>query len=176
MTYVALLRGINVGGNQKVNMKQLKSTFESVGMSEVRTYINSGNVLFESPQLDTKKLTKFLETTVFETFHLQISIIIRTAKEIAAIASALPANWANDTQMKCDVLFLSGHIDNPDVLNKLPKPIPSEDILYIPGCVIWRIDRTLVTKSKMLKIVGTDVYKKMTVRNCNTVRKIAKLL
>lgn len=171
MKYVALLRGINVGGNCKVDMKQLKAVFEEAGMSDVRTYINSGNVIFTSGKT-TQTLTPILETAIEKHFKLSIRVLLRSEGELKATVKALPDSWQNNAEMKCDVLFLFPENDSAKVLDVL-EPNPSiEDLRYVPGAVLWRIDRPHVTKSKILKMVGTPTYKQMTVRNCNTVRKI----
>lgn len=67
MKYVALLRGVNVGGNRKLDMKELKATFERAGMIEVRTYINSGNIIFRDDSRESPRLTSLLESAIEST-------------------------------------------------------------------------------------------------------------
>jgi uncharacterized protein (DUF1697 family) len=78
--------------------------------------------------------------------------------------------------MKCDVMFLWPAIDSPKIMEQIPYKPDVEDVLYLPGAVIWRIGRDKVNRGAVLKIVGTDVYKQMTVRNPNTVRKLYELM
>jgi uncharacterized protein (DUF1697 family) len=95
---------------------------------------------------------------------------------IASVAAALPADWANDETTKCDVFFLWPNIDDPSVLGELDYDPVVEDVRYTPGAVIRRIGRRDAPRSKLTRIVGTALYKDMTIRNCNTVRKLAALL
>jgi len=177
MTYVALLRGINVGGKSKVEMVRLKTTFEDLGFDSVKTFINSGNVIFISDSTDPKKLVSQIEQAIERNFDLNIKVVLRDLQAIQATVEALPANWVNDATTKCDVMFLWDDIDTPDVLKQLPQiHTDFEEIKYIPGAILWRADKPFARKSKILKIIGTDLYKKMTIRNCNSVRKIYALM
>lgn len=176
MNYVALLRGINVGGNSKVDMKTLKSVFERAGMTAVKTYINSGNVIFSSVETDTTSLTAALEQAIEQQFGFAISVLLRTKDGFAQIADSLPASWTNDRTMKCDVMFLWDGIDRPDILQQLPINADIDEVRYTPGAVVWAVHRENASKSKITKLVGTPLYKQMTVRNCNTVRKLHALM
>jgi uncharacterized protein (DUF1697 family) len=176
MKYVALLRGINVGGNSKVDMKQLKAAFESVGMAKVKTYINSGNVLFEDAHQSLKKLTSLLENVIVETFGFEVKVLLRTQAQIEAICTALPSDWKNDADQKTDVMFLWEEADDPAIVSRLNAKKEFDEVLYLSGAVLWHVDRKFLTKSSMLKLVGTPLYKQMTIRNCNTVRKLRTLM
>lgn len=176
MVYVALLRGINVGGNNKVDMKQLKAAFEKVGMTSVKTYINSGNVIFVSDIEDRAALTVKLEAEIASTFGFNVKVLLRDLKNIQTIVHALPNSWQNNNEMKCDVMFLWEHADTPDVMNQLVIKPEIDDVKYIAGTILWRVDRQHVTRSGLMKLVGTDLYKHMTIRNCNTARKLLSLM
>lgn len=102
--HVALLRGINVGGKNKVDMKQLKETFSRANAKEITTYINSGNVIFTSNK-SKKDLIKALEQGILEDFGLHIKVLLRTLKEIEEVIEKIPSLWRNDSQTKSDVLF-----------------------------------------------------------------------
>jgi uncharacterized protein (DUF1697 family) len=176
MTYVALLRGINVGGNSKVAMPQLKQIFEQLGFEAVRTFINSGNVIFQTDLTNQAKLTKQIEAAIEQGVRHQVRVLLRDLPSMAALVKALPKTWVNDQVTKCDVLFLWKAVDSPKILKELPTNPEIEDVKYAPGAVIWRIDRDKATKSRMSKLVGTDLYKNMTARNPNTVRKLHNLM
>ncbi len=176
MIYVALLRGINVGGKRKVSMKLLKDTFERAGMESVITYINSGNVIFKSNSRDSKKLTRTLETAIETDFGFVVKVLLRDHNTIKAIVKALPEAWKNDLAMKCDVMFLWEQLDHPDVIKHLTIKSAIDEVRYMPGAVLWRVDRVNVTKSAIMKLVGTELYKHMTIRNCNTTRKLLELM
>ncbi|MDN7246402.1 DUF1697 domain-containing protein [Planococcus shenhongbingii] len=176
MRYVALLRGINVGGKNKLDMKSLKEVFERVGMVSVKTYINSGNIIFSSDELSAKSLSATLEQAIYENFNLQIRVLVYNFEDYEKIALAVPENWTNDNQMKSDVLFLWEEINNESVLGQLVAKPEIDQINYVPGAILWAVDRQLVTKSGMMKVAGSELYKHMTVRNVNTVRKIYALM
>jgi uncharacterized protein (DUF1697 family) len=176
MIYVALLRGINVGGKNKVSMSKLKSTFESTGMSNVATYINSGNVIFEDKRRKPPKIMSVLEEAIAADLGFQIKVLIRDLPAIKKVVKALPETWTNDARMKCDVMFLWEDFDRKDILKEWTIKPDIEDVVFVPGAVIWRIDRPNVNRSRMTKMVGTDLYRGLTIRNCNTVRKLADLM
>lgn len=176
MTYVALLRGINVGGNRKVEMARLKLTFEKLGFTNVKTFINSGNVIFRTDASDEAELTKQIETAIEKDFGFAVNVLLRSLDEIAALVQAIPKNWVNDSVMKCDVMFLWQGLDSPKVLEQIPSKPELEDVRYFPGAVLWRVDRDKITRGRVLRIIGTDVYKQLTVRNANTVRKLYSLM
>ena len=175
MRYVALLRGINVGGNNKVDMKVLKNAFERAGMTDVKTYINSGNVIFTDTIHTAQEITKKLETIIEQTFGFAVKVLLRDRSQIQAIIASLPESWQNNSVMKCDIMFLWDEVDSADILESLTIKQEIEDVKYVHGAILWRVDRHNTTRSGMLKLVGTDLYRQMTIRNCNTVRKLAQL-
>ena len=176
MRYVALLRGINVGGANTVRMAELKAVFESAGMGDVSTYINSGNVLFSAEASSRTGLVELLREALSRRTGIDVGIQLRDERELGAIVDAIPAAWANNDSMKCDVVFLEADVDSADILDELgPRP-GIEDALYVPGAVVWRVDRANATRSRLTRIVGTPLYSRVTVRNCNTARKLLDLL
>ncbi len=176
MRYVALLRGINVGGTNKVSMAELRAAFEDAGMTEVSTYINSGNVLFSTNVTNRELLADLLTEGMRRLSGLDIDVQLRDAAELAAIAEAIPADWRNDESMKCDVVFLQPDVDRPRLLEDLgPRP-GVEDALHVPGAVIWRVDRKDATRNRLTRMVGTPLYSRVTVRNCNTTRRLLDLM
>ena len=96
--YVALLRGVNVGGRAKVDMRKLKAQFEELGCSDVSTYINSGNVIFRDRRA-ASTLTRLVEK------ELGRRVAVRSLAQIQALCKRIPAEWANDKEQKTDVGF-----------------------------------------------------------------------
>jgi uncharacterized protein (DUF1697 family) len=176
MKYLALLRGINVGGKNKVDMRTLQATFEKAGMSEITTYINSGNVIFNDGRRKPPRIVAVLEEAIAADFGLPIKVLIRDLPAIKKVIKALPDTWTTDAAMRCDVMFLWEGFDRKDILKELKIKPEIEDVTYVPGAIIWRVDRSNITKSGMTKLVGTDLYKGMTIRNSNTVRKLAGMM
>jgi uncharacterized protein (DUF1697 family) len=174
--YVALLRGINVGGKSPVDMRELKRTFERLGFTDVRTYINSGNVIFGASSGGNPELTPRIEGALAEDFGIQVPVLVLSDRALGAIADAVPATWVNDSSMKCDVFFLWPDVDRPSVVDDVPHKPAIEDLRYVPGALVRRVDRTNITKSPFTKVVGTELYRRMTARNINTVRKLRDLM
>lgn len=176
MVYVALLRGINVGGNNKIDMKLLKLSFETAGMNDVVTYINTGNIIFTHNSQSKTELSRILEEAIHHDFRLQIKVVILSIVDVSGIMNAVPETWRNDKDMKSDVMFLWDEIDNESVLEKLVIKPDIDTVKYVPGAILWSIDKKNITRSGMTKIIGTKLYKQVTVRNVNTVRKIYELM
>jgi uncharacterized protein (DUF1697 family) len=173
--YVALLRGINVGGNAKVEMPRLKAVFEKLGAKDVKTYINSGNVIFTDSR-SRKQLEPLIEAAIAKEFGLNVRVVVRNSSNIAKLCKEIPADWTNDAEQKTDVIFLWEEADNPGVLQEIKVNPEVDNLIYIPGAVIWNFDRVNYRASKMHNFIGTRVYKLMTARNINTVRKLNELL
>ena len=176
MLSVALLRGINVGGNNKVDMKKLKSAFEALGFANVRTYINTGNVLFEHKKQSSKILAQNIQPFLKKTFGFEINLIVCEEAILQNIAKAIPETWTNNENEKTDVMFLWDGMNDPTVVERLKINPDVDRVKYVPGALLWNIKRKDFSKSGMGKIVGTLLYKQMTVRNVNTVRKLAEIL
>ncbi|TCJ02124.1 DUF1697 domain-containing protein [Cytobacillus praedii] len=176
MVYIALLRGINVGGNNKINMKLLKQTFEQAGMNDVVTYINTGNIIFSYNGLSKTDLSQILEKAIHNDFDLQIKVVVRSIDDVRGIVNAIPDTWKNDKDMKSDVMFLWDEIDDESVLESLIIKPAIDTVKYVPGAILWSVDKKNVTKSGMSKIIGSKIYKQVTVRNVNTARKIYELM
>lgn len=176
MTYVALLRGINVGGKKKIAMDRLRTAFEGVGMADVRTYINSGNVVFDVARTRRSELTSLLERAIESEFDVPVKVLVKDRKAIKLIRDAIPASWRDDATMRCYVLLLWKDIDKPAIVESLSINDDIDDVKYVPGAVIWRVDRDVLTRSGMMKLPRTDLYRSMTIRNCNTVRKLDELM
>src|SRR5699024_10341112 len=119
MVYIALLRGINVGGKNKIDMKMLKQTFEQIGMINVVTYINTGNIIFSNSDLSKRELIQILEEAIHGDFGLSIKVIVRSIIDIGTIIKAIPDSWKNDKEMKSDVMFLWDEIDDESILENL---------------------------------------------------------
>ena len=175
-TYVALLRGINVGGNNKVEMAKLKKCCEAVSFSDVRTYINSGNVIFKSNESDQEKLASTIERAIKKDFGLSIPVVIRDYANIKKLANKIPSDWTNDTEQKTDVLFLWEEFASKKTLDLIKTNPAVDTLVYIDGAIVWHIDKKDYTKSKMKDFIGTSVYKGMTARNVNTLRKLHELM
>ncbi|MED4462608.1 DUF1697 domain-containing protein [Metabacillus fastidiosus] len=176
MVYIALLRGINVGGKNKIDMKLLKQTFEEAGMNDVVTYINTGNIIFSYKDISKTELSRILEEAIHNDFELQIKVVVRSIDDIRGIINAIPATWKNDKDMTSDVMFLWDEIDDESVLENLVIKPNIDSVTYVPGAILWSIDKKNITKSGRSKLIGSKIYKQVTIRNVNTARKIYELM
>jgi len=172
MRYVALLRGINVGKTKRIEMKRLKALFEGLGYSNVSTYINSGNVIFETSEAQ-KTVRSEVEKALEEEFGVLTPTLVKTGKEMQRIAGAIPATWKNDDKQRTDVAYLFDKADNKRTIDELPVKHEYIDILYVKGALIWNVKRTNYNKSQLNKLIAHPHYQSMTVRNVNTARWLA---
>ena len=175
MIYVALLRGINVGGNNKVEMKRLKNTFELLGFTNVVSYINSGNIVFEDFSRGQDIIINEIEKAIKQEFQLEIKVLVRNLDNIETICRELPATWLKNVLMRTDVMFLWEKFDRPETKEQL-KINPVDNVMYLPGALLWNVEGKNYSKSGMQKLIGTELYKNMTIRNVNTVRKLHQIM
>jgi uncharacterized protein (DUF1697 family) len=172
MEFVALLRGINVGGNKRVEMNRLKELFETLGYANVTTYINSGNVIFESDK-EKESIYKNVEKNLKKEFGFDIPVLIKTKQEMRKIAQAVPGNWQNDSAQRTDVAYLFMEIDKEETIDELPVNREHIDIRHTKGAIFWNVERKNYNKSRLNKLIGHESYQFMTLRNVNTARFLA---
>jgi len=172
MKYIALLRGVNAGKRRRVEMKKLKTLFESLGCANVSTYLNSGNVIFDSSKKQDE-ISEEIISCLKKNLGFEIQTIVKTEKQIKEIAKAIPREWQNDSTQRTDVAYLFESIDSSQTLDEFPVKKEYLNIRYIPGAIYWNVDRKYVLKSQLYKLIGHPLYQMMTVRNVNTARFLA---
>ncbi|SHN87843.1 Uncharacterized conserved protein, DUF1697 family [Geodermatophilus obscurus] len=176
MRYVALLRGINVGGRNKVPMARLREVFQEVGHTDVRTYINSGNVVFESPRRHAGVLSQDLEAAFETEFGFPARVLVLPGSTVKQIAAALPGDWARNERSSCNVLYLLPERASPKALEEFRFDPEYEDARYCAGAILSRVDRAHIGRSAVHKLIGTELYSHVTIRNCNAARKLATMV
>jgi uncharacterized protein (DUF1697 family) len=174
-TFVALLRGINVGGNNIVSMRALKESFERLGFTDVSTYINSGNVLFKSKIADPRKLETKIEK-MLAAEHVPCKVVVRSADEMARVVKSLPKTWNGDSNWRYNVIFLRHTIDSNEIVAALNAKPDIESVTYVPGTLFWSAKVSDITKTAMLKLSSQKIFQDMTVRNLNTTKKLHELM
>jgi uncharacterized protein (DUF1697 family) len=174
MRYVALLRGINVGGKAVIRMADLRDCALELGLDDVSTYIASGNLLFRSSQRATE-LEPVLEEVLERRFELPIRVVVRTSSEIARIARAIPDDWIGDSGLRVTVGFLLRGTSAQRVAARLKPRAGVDELTTAPGALIWATRRDALTRTG-LRLIGTETYRSMTLRNLNTTLKLAELL
>jgi uncharacterized protein (DUF1697 family) len=174
--YVALLRGINVGGKTLVKMAELRSCLEALGFDEVSTYIASGNVLFESDEKDAAKLTTTIEGAIEQRFELPVKVVVLDRKAYARIVKAIPKPWVGDATMRANVAFVRPGTDAKQVVADLEPDPAIEEVKAVKGAIMWATRRDSLNRSAMRKLIAGAAYKELTVRNLNTTLKLHELL
>jgi uncharacterized protein (DUF1697 family) len=174
--YVALLRGINVGGKTLIKMAELKDCVESLGFRDVSTFIASGNVLFDSRERDAAKLERRIEGAIENRFRLPVKVVVLNRAAYARIVKAIPKSWAGDQTLRANVAFVRRGTDAKKVVRHLEPDTAVEDVKAISGAILWATKRDALNKSVMRKLIGGTAYKELTVRNLNTTLKLQELL
>ena len=176
MIFVALLRGINVGGNNMIKMSALKVSFERLGFKDVATYINSGNVLFKTRETDARKVEKKIEKMLAAEYRLPCKVVIRSAAEMARLVKKLPKDWTGDKDWRYNVIFLRHTIDSKDLVAGLEFKPDIEKVTYVSGTLLWSAHVDDISRTTMLKLSGHKMFQEMTVRNLNTTKKLHELM
>jgi uncharacterized protein (DUF1697 family) len=175
MRYVALLRGINVGGRTLIKMAELKTCVEALGLADVSTYIASGNVLFDSDR-GAAELERKIEHAIEQHFELPVKVIVLDRATYARIVEAIPKSWPGDTTVRANVAFVSRSTDAKQVVGDLQPDPGIEEVLAIDGAILWATKREALNRSVMRKLIGGAAYKTLTVRSLNTTLKLRELL
>lgn len=176
MKYVALLRGINVGGNNSIKMVDLKAAFEKAGYTGVITFIQSGNVIFNSGLQDKVKIMQHLETVLSKTFSYTSRVVIRTHKEMHSVISGVPSTWTKENDLRCYIAFVREPVTVSEVVVEVEI---RDDIDFLhsgPGVLYLSTKMDGLTKSKFSKFIGKKVYKDVTIRNFKTTRMILEIM
>ena len=174
--FVALLRGVNVGGNNMISMSALKESFTGIGFEEVTSYINSGNLIFKTKEPDARKLEKQIEQMLSKEYELDSKVVVRSLAEMEQLVKSLPKNWSGDKNWRYNVIFLRHTIDSEDILKELSFKGDIEEVLYRPGTLLWSAQVSEITRSSMAKLASRKMFQEMTVRNLNTTRKLCELM
>ena len=176
-TYVALLRGINVGGKNLIKMPALKAAFEAEGFGDVSTYIQSGNVLFGSPQKGSKALTERIEAMLAASFDYIPTVVVRSRAQMRSVVEKAPKGFGTkpDTY-RYEVLFLKEPLTAKAALKHVPTN-PAVDTAHAGVGVIYHSRLTArATASRLSQIAASPIYPKLTIRNWNTTTKLLSLM
>ena len=175
--YIALLRGINVGGNNLIKMLDLRSSFANMGFTDVETYIQSGNVLFSSKQSNKAKLTALIEEALSEAFSYESKVVVVSAGEMERVVAQAPKGFGKDLeQYRYDVLFVKEPLTASEALKEVPTT-PGVDTAHAGDHALYfRRLASQAAQSKLNKLVQRPLYKNLTVRNWNTTIKLLEMV
>ena len=174
--FVALLRGVNVGGNKMISMKSLKESFEKLGFAQVTTYINSGNIVFTTKEADPRKLEKKIEQMLERDYELTSKVVVRSLAEMETVVQSFPKNWNSDKDWRYNVVFLRHSIDSEKILDELEVRKDIEEVYYRPGTLLWSSLMSALKGTEGLKFSTRKMGQEFTVRNTNTTRKLCDLM
>lgn len=174
--YVALLRGINVGGKNAIRMPALKMCFEGLGFENVTTYIASGNVIFQSSQRATA-LEARIEQALAATFGATIAVLVRGKAQLASVVAHAPHGFGTSpARYRYDVMFLKASVRPAAALAAVPLREGVDRAEAGPGVVYsWRLI-SRAAQSRIGRITTLPIYGALTIRNWNTTTKLLDLL
>jgi uncharacterized protein (DUF1697 family) len=175
--YVALLRGINVGGNNLIKMAALRACFENQGLLEVVTYIQSGNVVFGATGGAADTLCRRIERALTTAFQYEASVIVRTHREMQRIVAQAPKGFgAWPDKYRSDVIFLKAPLTAAAAIKSVStapgvdEAHPGGDVLYFSRLI------SQASRSRLSKIVSSPIYKCVTIRNWKTTTKLLEMM
>jgi uncharacterized protein (DUF1697 family) len=174
--YIAFLRGINVGGKNKISMPELKEVFEQNGFQNVVTYINSGNIIFSSDNDDENKLKEKCEALITARFQLKIPVSIISVRDLSAAYEHAPLWWGQDKDSKHNAIFIIPPVTVEEVFEEVGEIKPEyEAVAHYGRIVFWSAPLKTFSRTRWSKIVGSSLYDNITIRNSNTVIKLLQL-
>lgn len=175
--YVALLRGINVGGKNPIKMADLKACFAEHGFERVATYIQSGNVVFASRGSSATQLTVDIEDMLAARFDYEASVVLRSGRQMRAIVDRAPEGFGEDpARYRYDVIFLKAPLDARTAMKSVltregvDRAHAGTGVLYFSRLI------SRATQSRLSRIVSMPVYQSMTIRNWNTTTRLLRML
>ena len=167
--YLALLRGINVGGKSIIKMADLRVKFEEMGFSDVATYIQSGNVVFGA-----KGTTASLEKKIEKEFA---TVVVLNKKEMKAVMDGVPKDFGKEPEKyRYDVIFLKRPLTMKAAMKEISAKEGVDDVWPGKGVIYFRRLISKASSSYLSKVVQKPAYKKMTIRNWNTTRKMWEMM
>lgn len=174
--YIALLRGINISGKNKIAMSELKAGFVELGYTAVSTYLNSGNVIFSSEINDREAFSSTIESMIKNKFELDILVFIISQKELEDILNNAPDWWGEDNKEIYDnLIFIMPPLSYGEVYDEIGNPKAEyEKVHNYKNAIFWSFSRKDYKKTNWWsKTASANVSDKITIRTANTVRKIA---
>ncbi|HYD03011.1 MAG TPA: DUF1697 domain-containing protein [Alphaproteobacteria bacterium] len=175
--YLALLRGINVGGNNIIKMADLKKSFEDMGFSDVATFIQSGNVIFSDSSKNTDSLTEKIEKALSKRFNYKSCVVLISHETLKKAVKLAPKDFGKyPDKYKYDVVFLKKPLTSANAMKEI-KLKEGVDAAYAGKDVVYLSRLTAKASSSYInKIAMLLIYKQMTIRNWNSTTKLLALM
>ena len=174
--HVALLRAINVGGRNPVPMAQLREVFELLGCTHVRTYIQSGNVVFDTRSRSTG-LEATIATALEQRFGFEIPVVLRSHAAFRSIVDDAPSGFGQSPDTyHSDVAVLKAPLTSEQAMRAVSVREGVDEVWPGNGVVYFQRLSARRTESRMSKIAGSAEYRSMTIRNWNTITALRSML
>lgn len=175
--YIALLRGINVSGKNKIAMADLKKGFEELRYRDVVTYINSGNVIFSSEVSDKTGILTAITSMIKNKFGFDIPVAIIEPHELSEMLLNAPEWWGNDNKAIYDnMIFLIPPTTFKEVYDEIGEAKQEyEKISSYKNCIYWSFVRKDYSKTNWMRTASSKINDKVTIRTANTMRKVWEL-
>jgi uncharacterized protein (DUF1697 family) len=174
--YVALLRGINVGGRNPIRMADLRACFERHGFEDVATYIQSGNVLFGSAASSASRLASGIEAMLSAAFDHDASVIVRSRAQLRAVVDGAPEGFGAEPTYRSDVVFLKPPLTARSAIEQVPTRDGVDRAWTGTGVLYFERLAARASQSRLTRIVSMPIYRSMTIRNWNTTTELLRLL
>ena len=175
--YIALLRGINVGGSNVIKMTNLKEYFENIGFTDVATYIQSGNVVFRSDERDADELMSKIERALSARFAYTSRVVVLTHKQLTRVVEHAPDGFGKEPeQYRYDVIFLKKPLTETEAMKSVSLKEGVDTAHKGKGVLYFSRLISKATQSHLSRIVTLPVYQNMTIRNWNTTTKLLALM
>lgn len=175
--YVALLRGINVGGKNKIKMTDLAACFRTQGFTDVRTYIQSGNVVFSADEIDRARLEGVIEMALSEVFHYDASVVLRSRQEMLDIVAQAPAGFGSNIEAyRYDVIYLKAPLTSAVAMQFVSIKEGVDQVSAGTGVLYFSRLISKATQSRLTRIISSPIYQSLTIRNWNTTTKLLNML
>ncbi len=177
MKYLALLRGVNVGGKNILPMAKLREVLEDTELNNVKTYIQSGNVIFDSDTRDKRKLEELIAKVIRENFEINADVVVYKQSEWQAVIDNAPSWWGKDSAWKHNIIVMIHPYEINDVVRAYGGLKPEiEEMKQGDGVLYQSLSLAKFGRTTGGKLAGGNpYYKQMTIRNFNTATKLAKL-
>jgi uncharacterized protein (DUF1697 family) len=174
--HLALLRSINVGGKNIIKMVDLKACFEEMGFNNIVTYIQSGNVLFDSTEIEPLKLTQQIENALSKRFDYNSKVVVISQQTLIQLVNNAPKDFGKlSDEYRYDVIFLKPPLTAEGAFSKIKTKEGVDVVTVGDGVLYFSRLSSLSSQSQMTKMIGTAIYKEMTIRNWNTTTKLMEL-
>jgi uncharacterized protein (DUF1697 family) len=175
--YVALLRGINVGGKNIIKMADLKDCLSACGFANVATYIQSGNVLFEAHEIDQAKIGLKVNETLAKTFGYRTPVLLRSYRELSEIVARAPEGFGSELETyRYEVIFLRAPFSSAEAMESVVTREGVDVVTPGVGVLYFRRLISRASQSYISRLVAMPAYQSMSIRNWNTTTKLLALM